>query len=92
MVKPNVPSWRPSSAPDAPSTIAPPWFGARSPSFSRSQPALSPSETKQMSWESGLSATSSPRAAASARTCGFAVSPSGKSECASCSWVSTPST
>ena len=43
--------------------MSPPWLGARSPSFSRSHPALSPSATKQMSWLSGLSATSSPRAA-----------------------------
>ena len=74
------------------STIAPPWLGARSPSFSRSQPALSPSATKQMSWESGFSATSSPRRAASSRITDFGVSPSGNSEWASCSWVSTPST
>ena len=65
MVKPKVPSWRPSTSPVAASTMSPPWLGARSPSFSRSQPALSPSATKQMSWLSGLSATSSPRRSAS---------------------------
>ena len=47
-----------------------------------SQPALSPSATKQMSWLSGLSATSSPRCAASSRTAGLVESPSGNSECA----------
>ena len=52
--------------------MSPPWLGARSPSFSASQPALSPFATKQMSWLSGLSATSRPRSAASWRTAGFA--------------------
>ena len=41
---------------------------ARSPSRRRRKPRVSPSAMKQMSCESGLSATASPRAAASART------------------------
>ena len=68
MVKPYVPVWLPTVSPVVASTMSPPWLGARSPSFSRSQPALSPSATKQMSWESGLSATSRPRDPASRRT------------------------
>ena len=53
------------------------------PSFSRSQPAVSPSEMKQMSWLSGFCATCRPAAlglGAHRPTCGE--SPSGNSECA----------
>ena len=61
--------------------------------FSASQPAVSPSGMKQMSWLSGLLATESPRRSASARTSALdGVSASGNIECLSCSWVSTPST
>ena len=42
-----------------------------------------PSGMKQMSVESGLFAMVMPRAFASARICGFSVSPMGNKECAS---------
>ena len=58
MVNPKVPSWLPSTSP-AVGIILP------APSFSRSQPAVSPSEMKQMSWLSGLFATDRPRRSAS---------------------------
>src|SRR5699024_9461347 len=51
------------------STMAP----GLGPIFSVSQPALSPSETKQMSWLSGFCATCRPRRSASARTCSLGV-------------------
>ena len=55
------------------------------PTRSASQPRVSPSGMKQMSWLSGLCATVSPRASASARTSAFdGVSPSGNRVCASC--------
>ena len=44
------------------------------------KPLVSPSAMKQTSWLSGLSATASPRRAASARTWALGVSPSGKVE------------
>ena len=91
MVKPNAPSWLPSTSPLAWSTNSPD-VSVSGPSFSRSQPEVSPSEMKQMSWLSGFWATCRPRRSASARTSDFGESPSGNSECASCSWVSTPST
>ena len=43
-----------------------------------------------MSWLSGFWATCRPRRSASARTSAFGESPSGNSECASCSWVEHP--
>ena len=79
----------PSTSP-AEDTISPERL--TSSSLSESQPPVSPSLMKQMSWLSGFAATASPRAAASSRTCALGVSPSGNSECASWSWVSTPST
>ena len=49
------------------------------PTFSASQPRVSPSGMKQMSWLSGFCATVRPRSAASARTSAFdGVAPSGK--------------
>ena len=60
---------------------------------SASQPRVSPSGMKQMSWLSGLFATVNPRSAASARTWAFeGVSARGNMQCSSCWWVSTPST
>ena len=47
------------------------------PNRSRSQPALSPDGTKQMSCESGLLATNKPRSFASLRVSVLTVSPSG---------------
>ena len=44
------------------------------------KPAVSPFGMKQMSWLSGLSATSRPRRPASARTSDFSVTPSGKKD------------
>ena len=53
---------------------------------------MSPSATKHTSCESGLSATDSPRAAASARTSALVDPPSGNTARASWSRVSTAST
>ena len=49
-----------------------------SPSLRVSQPRVSPSGMKQMSWLSGFFAMKKPRAAASSRMRGFSVSPRGK--------------
>ncbi len=87
IVNPKVPSWSPTTAPLS-STIEP---GA-SPSFLARKPRVSPSATKHTSWLSGLSATISPRRAASARTWFFCVSPSGNIAWLSCARVSTAST
>ena len=63
------------------------------PTLSASQPRVSPSGMKQMSWLSGFAATDRPRASASARTSAFeGVAPSGNQACASWAAVSTPST
>ena len=74
-----APAWVPSSRPSG-STMGP---GARS-MRSASQPRVSPSGMKQMSWESGFAATDRPRSAASARTSSLdGVSASGKRQWAS---------
>src|SRR6185312_2527778 len=88
IVKPYAPSCRPTSAPLSASTSVP----GRSPSARRRKPRVSPSATKHTSCESGLSATDSPRAAASARTSALVDPPSGNIARASWSRVSTAST
>ncbi len=74
---PMVNWWEPECSPTlvpSTSTMSP----AVWPSRPDRKPAVSPSAMKQMSWLSGLSATASPRSAASARTWDFRDPPSGK--------------
>ena len=87
-VNPNAPAWLPIVAPVTASTIGP----ACSPSCRARKPRVSPSAMKQMSCESGLAATASPRSAASARTSVFVESPSGNIACRNCDAVRTAST